>query len=165
MTIEVAGLRGAFARDRVLAAVADVRAAHAVDLQAFDPAAIYGEAHARLAAEHALAAHARGDAPAKDVAASIACFAAGTPKIAKALERVGLPEKGDALIVVAAGAAAARAINVLAEALDLARDDDVIQENEGTLDRLGIPEVSRAVVGRERWPLLVQERVALTLVP
>ncbi|MDX1611238.1 MAG: KEOPS complex subunit Cgi121, partial [Candidatus Thermoplasmatota archaeon] len=99
--VAVAGLEGPFERDELIEQLAQVGEATGCTLQAFDPDAVYGPEHLEAAARKALRAHREGRALARDLAAEIACYAAGTHQIKEALATTGLPQQGDALAVVA----------------------------------------------------------------
>lgn len=157
----VVGARGRYERDQLLAAIAEARKTHDVTLQAFDPGAVYGRAHLEAALEKALRAHREARGTANDLATEVACYAAGDAQISKALALVGVAERGDALVLLAHGAAGEQAVGQVLDALGLTRDDAVVREDPGTLDRLGIARALRERYPEERWGELVLERVAL----
>lgn len=161
MTTLIAGARGPFAQRELLEHIARVRKTHGVVLQAFDAGAIYGRAHLEAAVEKAERAHARGDGIAKDLATEIACYAAGDPQIAKALARVGVPARGNGLVLVALGDLAETALAELLTEARLTRDDAAVREDGGALERIGVTAAMRANVPHAEWALLAVERVAL----
>ncbi len=158
--IHVQGFRGSFQRDRLIERILELRETHEAVLQVFDPAAIYGTGHLIAAAEKALRSHQDERAIARDLATEIACYAAGTDQISTALETVGLPAQGDALVAVGLGETGKAALDELGkDAFEPA--DDLPGQPETALDRLGLLPGMRESVPEARWGLLVVEHVAL----
>lgn len=158
--IHVQGLIGGFVRDELIGRLQALREAHDAVAQVFDPGAIYGTVHLVQAAEKAIRAHKQDRAIARDLATEIACYAAGTDQISVALETVGLPETGDALVVVALGQAG-QAVLAELEKDGFEPTDELPARDPGALERLGIPASMREAVPEDRWELLVVEHVAL----
>lgn len=159
--VEVTGARGSFERDRLIDAIQEATEGALAAVQAFDPRAVYGRAHLRAAARRALRSHAEGREIARDLAVEVALYAAGTTQIDEALETVGVPTEASSLVLAGVGPDREEAIDAVLEALALEPDDDVVSEDEGALDRLGISASARETVDEEEWRLLVVEQVAL----
>lgn len=157
----VAGVRGRVDRDALIHVIADATEDASAVVQAFDPAAVYGAEHLVAAARRAFRSHEQGRAIARDLAVEIACYAAGTTQIDDALAAVGIPPEGEAAVLVGVGPDREQAVSDVLEALELERDDALIQEDAQALDRLGIPPAAREAVGEDEIGLLVREHVAL----
>lgn len=158
--IHIQGFRGSFQRDGLIERILELRERHDAVVQVFDPAAIYGTGHLLAAAEKALRSHREDRAIARDLATEIACYAAGTDQISVALETVGLPAKGDALVAVGVGEAGKAALSELGDhGFDAV--DDLPGHPETAFDRLGIAPAMRESVPEAKWELLVVEHVAL----
>lgn len=157
----VQGARGSVERDRLIDAIAEATEDRRAVVQAFDPEAVYGAEHLRAAARRALRSHAEGREIARDLAVEIALYAAGTTQIDEALETVGVPAEAQALVLAAVGPDREQTVDAVIEGLDLETDEDVVSEDEGALERLGISAGARETVDEKDWRLLVVERVAL----
>lgn len=159
--VEETGARGPFRRDELIDAIQEATEDARAAVQAFDPGAVYGRGHLQAAARRALRSHAEGRAIARDLAVEIALYAAGTTQIDEALETVGVPADGQALVLAGVGPERKQAVDAVLKALGLEADDAVVSEDEATLDRLGISAGARETVDEEEWRLLVVEQVAL----
>lgn len=157
----VTGARGAVERDRLIDAIAEATEDLRAVVQAFDPGAVYGAEHLRAAARRALRSHAEGREIARDLAVEIALYAAGTTQIDEALETVGVPVEAQALVLAAVGPDREQAVDAVIEVLGIEVDEDVVSEDEGALERLGISAGALETVDEEQWTLLVVEQVAL----
>jgi len=126
----------------------------------FDARAIAGERHLLSAWAHLGRSRARGEPRLRDRGAEYALYVAGDDQLPRALEKVGVTDASDALVVVAE-----RPLDPLsllprfgleADASAYPRAVDL-----GTLERLGIGEAERRAVPPSAWEGLVLERIAL----
>ncbi len=156
----VRGLRGPYDRDQLIDRILELREIHDAVVQVFDPAAVYGQRHLRAAVEKALRSHAQDRAIARDLATEIACYAAGTDQISRALETVGVPANGDVLVAVGVGEPGEAALAEL-QADGFEPAEELPGMPSSALDRLGIPPAMRQAVPEAKWELLVVEHVAL----
>lgn len=159
--VQVVGARGSFERAGVIDAIDKATEGQKAVVQAFRADAVYGDSHLEAAARRALRSHAQGRGIARDVAVEIALYAAGTTQIEDALDLVGLPADGEALVVAGVGPDRDAVIEDVLGRLDLVSSSDVVQASEQALDRLGIAKAARERVAEGALPLLVQEHVAL----
>jgi tRNA threonylcarbamoyladenosine modification (KEOPS) complex Cgi121 subunit len=126
----------------------------------FDARAIAGDRHLLSAWAHLGRARARGEARLRDRGAEFALYVAGDDQLPRALEKVGVSDRSEELVVVAE-----RPV----EPTELVGRFGLIEEprafpravDGSTLDRLGISETERAAVPPGMWEALVLERVAL----
>jgi len=139
---------------REIAAGADVLVA------LFDARSIAGERHLYSAWAHLGRARGRGEVRLRDRGAELALFVAGDDQLPRALEKVGISDSSDALVLVAERPLEPRA---LLERFGLVEDPSVYPRTPDatTLDRLGIGADERAAVPESAWEGLVLERVAM----
>ena len=126
----------------------------------FDARSVGGERHLLSAWAHHGRARARGESRLRDRGAELALFLAGDDQLPRALEKVGVRDSVDALVLVAERP---RSPRDLLERFDLVEDPAAYPRavDATTLDRLGIGPADRAAVPESAWEGLVLERVAL----
>ncbi|MHB8604371.1 MAG: KEOPS complex subunit Cgi121 [Thermoplasmatota archaeon] len=164
--IEIRGYVGDIADLKLLLAnVDEISARFKCDVQLARADRILDRAHLERAASLAERAFSEGRNSANAFGLETLRYAAGERQISKALERLGLRAARSSPSRVAAlarGARAGEALDALAVSLDWRRDDTVLENDVvSVLDALGVSAAERAAIPRERWPLLVMERVAL----
>ena len=142
------------------------RAAGSVDLsaQAMDAGAVCGRVHLESALVHARGAFARGDNMARTLWVEWVLCAAGVRQVDVAFKRVGVrpgTEVFAILLLSDEGAVTEEVSQAFLGALDLERDDRVLDCSEDALRRLGVGDAELAAVPRESWADLALERVAL----
>ena len=126
----------------------------------FDARAVGGERHLLSAWAHLGRARARGETRLRDRGAELALYLAGDDQLPRALEKVGVSEGTEQVVVVAERPADPRE---LLSRFELDEDPSAYPRtvDETTLDRLGITAEERSAVPRDRWEALILERVAL----
>ena len=126
----------------------------------FDARSIAGERHLYSAWAHLGRSRARGEARLRDRAAELALFVAGDDQLPRALQKVGVQEDTEEMVVVAERP---RDLKATVAAFGLEEAEGVFPRppSEETLRRLGILEVDRRAVPEATWEGLVLERVAL----
>jgi tRNA threonylcarbamoyladenosine modification (KEOPS) complex Cgi121 subunit len=159
--VHVVGAQGSTTRENVVAAIREATENRKAHVQAFDPTAVYGATHLEAAARRAVRSHREDRAIARNLPVEIACYAAGVDQISDALDLVGLPETTSELVFCAIGEERETAVDAILDALKLECDDALVDGDEATLDRLGVPETARATVEDDEVELLVVEHVAL----
>ena len=126
----------------------------------FDARAIAGERHLLSAWAHLGRSRARGEPRLRDRGAEFALYVAGDDQLPRALEKVGVSDSTEAVVVVAE-----RSIDPagLIARFGLVPDPSAYPRPVGpdTLDRLGIDGADRACLPPTSWEGLVLERVAL----
>jgi KEOPS complex subunit Cgi121 len=128
------------------------------EAQAFDSDLVFGEEHLLVAWDHAERAFARGSNVASDRMVEVLLFAAGERQIAKALEKLGLKEGQNRMVLLLVGEGDPH--RVLAK-LGLKRDDGLLEGQVDMLPTFGITKEEIATVDDDRVFDLVLERVAL----
>ena len=126
----------------------------------FDARAIAGERHLYSAWAHLGRARGRGETRLRDRGAELALYVAGDDQLPRALEKVGVSDGADELVLVAERP---REPADLLGTFGLDADPSVYPRapTTGTLERLGIGAAERAAVPESAWEGLVLERVAL----
>jgi len=126
----------------------------------FDARAIAGERHLYSAWAHLGRARGRGESRLRDRSAELALFVAGDDQLPRALEKVGVTDASDPLVLVAEKPLDPAA---LLERFDLVADPSAYPRapDAATLERLGITSTERDAVPSSAWEGLVLERVAL----
>jgi tRNA threonylcarbamoyladenosine modification (KEOPS) complex Cgi121 subunit len=126
----------------------------------FDARAIAGERHLYSAWAHLGRSRGRGETRLRDRGAELALYVAGDDQLPRALERVGVTDSVDQLVLVAE-----RPLDPveLLPRFDLVEDATAYPRpaDATTLDRLGIGPEERGGVPPSAWEGLVLERVAL----
>lgn len=138
LQVLVQGARGAFERDALIEALAEAVEDREAAVQAFDPDAVYGPEHLRAAARRAWRAHEDERPIAREMGVEVACYAAGVDQIDEALDAVGVPAEGEALILCALGEDAEAALDEAIKRAGLTREDDVLGRPASALERLGL---------------------------
>ena len=126
----------------------------------FDARSVAGERHLLSAWAHLGRARARGEGRLRDRGAELALYLAGDDQLPRALEKVGVSATTEEFVVVAERPLDPRD---LLPRFDLVEEPNAFPRaaDEVTLERLGVSEIERATVPRDRWEALVLERVAL----
>jgi tRNA threonylcarbamoyladenosine modification (KEOPS) complex Cgi121 subunit len=126
----------------------------------FDARAIAGERHLYSAWAHLGRSRGRGESRLRDRGAELALYVAGDDQLPRALEKVGMSDASDQLVLVAERP---HAPAELLARFGLREDPSAYPRapDAGTLDRLGIGLDERAAVPPAAWEGLVLERVAL----
>jgi tRNA threonylcarbamoyladenosine modification (KEOPS) complex Cgi121 subunit len=126
----------------------------------FDARSIAGERHLYSAWAHLARARGRGELRLRDRGAELALYVAGDDQLPRALEKVGVSDACDALVLVAEKPLEPAD---LLERFELVADPTAYPRppDAETLDRLGISAAERAAVPAAAWEGLVLERVAL----
>jgi tRNA threonylcarbamoyladenosine modification (KEOPS) complex Cgi121 subunit len=126
----------------------------------FDARAIAGERHLYSAWAHLGRSRGRGESRLRDRGAELALYVAGDDQLPRALEKVGVRDAADALVLVAERP---HVLGDLLERFGLVEDPSVYPRpvDAATLERLGISAEERASVPPSAWEGLVLERVAL----
>ena len=143
------------------------RAAKDRDLvaQVLDARAVCGRVHLESALLHAERAMERGNNLARTVLIEWVLCAAGVRQVDVAFKRVGIRPGTEtfAIMLVADDdlVPAGEQVTSLLEAVELSRDDTVLECTEGSLRALGVGDAEIAAVPRDNWPDLALERVAL----
>lgn len=142
---------------KLLEAVRDVPGVQAVDARC-----VAGRPHLEAAAERALTAEERGKRIADEPEVEVLLYAAATRQIDRAIERMGIDGETEAVgLVDLEGGFDPEELSVGIE-----RDDSVLEfreeKLEGLKDLFDITEAELGVVGLEKVPLLVRERVVLS---
>lgn len=133
-------------------------------LQLVDAEVVAGPAHLALALLRAERARHRGTTRLSDPGANFLCFLAGTDQFSEAVERAGVREGDQELVLVSSPS---RELEPVAWELGLLPDATVYPRppREAGLLRLGVPPEMLASVERERWELLALEQSALADLP
>ncbi len=129
-----------------------------LQVQAFDADMVFGEDHILSALEHAERAFHRGSNVASDLMVEVLVYAAGERQISRAMEKMGLKEGAERLVLLAVDEGDVDAL--LAE-VSLVRDDSLVEGNPDHLHAYGITETELKTVPPEKAMDLVLERVAL----
>ena len=143
------------------------RAAESFDMwaQALDGSAVCGRVHLESALLHASRAFERGSNLARTLPIEWMLCAAGARQVDVAFQRVGIRPGTDtfAIMLVAEGdlVPTEGQVTDLLTALDLERDDGVLECTEASLRNLGVGDAEMAAMPRERWTDLALERVAM----
>ena len=143
------------------------RAAEERDLtgQVLDARAVCGRAHLQSAHLHASRAMDRGDNLARTLLIEWVLCAAGVRQVDVAFQRVGVRPGTERFAVMLIAdddlVATDRQVEAVLEAIDLRRDDAVLECTGEALRALGTTEAELAAVPRDSWPDLALERVAL----
>ncbi len=126
----------------------------------FDARSIAGERHLYSAWAHLGRARERGERRLRDRGAELALYVAGDDQLPRALEKVGISDGSEELVLVAEKPLDPAA---LLERFELVADPAVYPRapRAETLERLGIGAEERAAVPPSAWEGLVLERVAL----
>ncbi len=159
MDCTVVGARGVV--DNVEAFIQGLRAKAAktgLQVQVFDADMVFGEDHLRSALKHAERAFQRGKNVASDLMVEVLVYAAGERQISRALEKMGLKEAADRLVLLALGKGD---VETLLAEMRLVRDDTLVDGDPKHLAAYGITEAELGTVPPERVLDLVLERVAL----
>jgi tRNA threonylcarbamoyladenosine modification (KEOPS) complex Cgi121 subunit len=126
----------------------------------FDARAIAGERHLYSAWAHLGRSRGRGETRLRDRGAELALYVAGDDQLPRALEKVGVSDAIDQLVLVAE-----RPLEPVAllDRFGLVEDPSAYPRavDATTLDRLGIGPEERAGVPPSAWEGLVLERVAM----
>jgi KEOPS complex subunit Cgi121 len=128
------------------------------EAQAFDSDLVFGEEHLLVAWDHAERAFTRGSNVASNRMVEVLLFAAGERQIAKALEKLGLKEGQNRMVLLLVGEG--NPDRILAK-LGLERDDSLLEGQVDMLPTFGITKEEMATVDDDRVFDLVLERVAL----
>ncbi len=152
--------QGAYSKDPLLGTLQEACKDARALVQALDPTSIFDAEHAQAAARRALRAHADARGTARDLGVEIALYAAGTTQIDDAFERVGLPEHGNQIVLVALGPDRDQTLQAILDAHDLDRAP-LEGTNPEALEQLGLQDAADTV-HEEDLSLLVRENVALT---
>ncbi|MFQ5908745.1 MAG: KEOPS complex subunit Cgi121 [Thermoplasmata archaeon] len=126
--------------------------------QAFDADLVFGAEHLLVAWDHAERAFSRGSNVASDRMVEVLLFAAGERQIAKALEKMGVKEGQDHMVLLLAGEGDP---DRLLTKLGLERDDRLLEGRVDMLPAFGFTKEEMATVDTDRVFDLVLERVAL----
>ncbi len=129
-----------------------------LQIQAFDADMVFGEDHLISALKHAERAFQRGTNVASDLMVEVLVYAAGERQISKALEKMGVKEGTEGLVVLALGEGD---MNAFLEGTGLIRDDALVEGQPDHLRAYGITEEELETVSPERVLDLVLERVAM----
>jgi tRNA threonylcarbamoyladenosine modification (KEOPS) complex Cgi121 subunit len=133
--------------------------------QVLDATAVCGSVHLGSAFLHANRAMETGNNLARTLLIEWVLCAAGVRQVDVAFKRVGIQPGTDtfAIMLIADGDAVAteEQIASLLDAIDLERDDPVLECTEAALRNLGVGDAELAAVPVENWPDLALERVAL----
>ncbi len=129
-----------------------------LEVQAFDADMVFGENHILSALQHAERAFRRGTNLAADRMMEVLVYAAGERQISNALEKMGVKEGKDRIVILAVGEGD---VNRLLEGLGLERDDSLVEGRRDMLQAFGITDKEAETVPPDRLFELVLERVAL----
>jgi KEOPS complex subunit Cgi121 len=129
-----------------------------LDVQVFDANLVFGRDHISSALEHALRAFERGTNVASSLMMEVLVYASGERQISTALEKMGVKEGRDGVVIVALGEGD---VNHLLEEVGLERDDSIIEGQVEMLPAFGITERELETVPPAKVMDLVLERVAL----
>ncbi len=144
----------------VIRTLREIAAGPDVLVALFDARSVAGERHLYSAWAHMGRARGRGEVRLRDRGAELALYVAGDDQLPRALEKVGVSDASDTLVLVAERPLDPRA---LLDRFGLVEDASVYPRapDATTLDRLGIGADERGSVPSEAWEGLVLERVAL----
>jgi KEOPS complex subunit Cgi121 len=129
-----------------------------LEVQAFDADMVFGRDHIASALEHARRAFERGSNVATSLMMEVLVYASGERQISTALEKMGVKEGSDGLVVLAVGGGD---VDRLLEGVGLERDDSLIEPRREMLPAFGISEMEMETVPQEEAFDLVLERVAI----
>ncbi len=139
-------------------------ASSGLSAQAMDAGAVCGRVHLESALVHARQAFARGDNMARTLWVEWVLCAAGVRQVDVAFTRAGIRPGTEAFAIMLLSedeAVTEEVSQAFLGALDLERDDGVLDCSEDALRRLGVGDAELAAVPRESWTDLALERVAL----
>ncbi len=143
------------------------RAAKDLDLvaQVLDATAVCGRVHLESALLHANRAMERGNNLARTLLIEWVICSAGVRQVDVAFQRVGIrPGTQTFAIMLIADddqVPTEEQVRSLLDAVELTRDDSVLECSEEALRTLGVGEAELGAVPRDSWPDLALERVAL----
>lgn len=129
-----------------------------LDVQAFDADMVFGRDHIASALEHARRAFERGTNVASSLMMEVLVYAAGERQISTALDKMGVKEGKDGVVILAVGEGD---VDRLLEELRLRRDDSLIDGKAEMLAVFGITERELETVPDDRVMDLVLEKVAM----
>lgn len=126
----------------------------------FDARSIAGERHLLSAWAHLGRSRSRGESRLRERGAEFALYVAGDDQLPRALEKVGVSDASEQLVIVAERP---RDPGSLLARFDLEADPTAYPRivDGAMLDRLGVDPVERATVPVTAWEGLILERVAL----
>jgi KEOPS complex subunit Cgi121 len=146
--------------EEALGRTAAVERAHGVKIHLLDAGAVCGAAHLASALLHARRAKERGRAHAREPKVELMLYLTGNRQIARAIEAAGIgPETlGVAIAIEGAAQEAYDAHVEVLHALELSRDDSVIEPSAKKAKALGVSGTAKDEAG---WEALAIEKVAV----
>ena len=151
---QILGARGQIADPRE--AIERLRSLQGGSVLALNADLVCGAEHLQSAVEHALRSFDRRTNACNDIAMECLLYASGERQISKAQDKMGMRKGVGRLALVLFGPMAEEAMN----ALDLDRDDSVLDASAEKALRFGIERREIEALGLERASDLVLERVA-----
>lgn len=158
--VDVVGARGRV--DDPMSLIEALRSVNGGEGAALDADMVCGRDHLCSAAMHALRAFGRGDNVCATLAVETVLFASGERQISKALKKVGLQAGAERVALVLFDV---DDVDVTLHALDLERDDSVLEPSREKARRFGITDAELDAVPPSRYQELVLERVAFAGLP
>lgn len=119
---------------------------------------VLGEEHILSAYEHAKRAFDAKENISKSMAMEILVYVSGEPQIANALDKVGIKDGCERIVLVLDGALD---VEGLISHLNLQMDNDVLKCTKAKLDNFGIKKQEISAVDKDKITDLILERVAM----
>jgi KEOPS complex subunit Cgi121 len=153
--VEIVGARGPVAKPESL--IDALRSLDGGEGAVLDADMVCGADHLRSAAMHALRAFGRGDNASSTLAMETLLYASGERQITKAMKKVGLRPGAERVALVLFDV---EDVGAVLCALELRRDDAVLEPSLEKARRFGITEQELRAVTHDKYQELVLERVA-----
>jgi KEOPS complex subunit Cgi121 len=167
MDVVIQGCRDSIPdKESFIAALQEFATLRDIALQAFDAAAIYGEAHLISAVQHAVRSVSRDAATCNDLSMEILLYASGCRQIRDALDRVGIRDAPIILVAVGSTGMAgsdgrANDIQKFIDEHSLTVDERVVVGSSETIDRFFITREEREAIDSSMYEDLILEQVAM----
>ena len=166
--IEVIGAKGSIQdMDLFFKQILNLSKEYKIVIQVIDADIVYGKNHLISASQHAVRAFGQKKNSTNSLAMEILLYASGERQIQKAIQKVGI-KKGNvniALVFVDEvqenGKVSDIIVGKILEALNLTRDDKVLEGDIDTLRKFGITQQELMTVPKNKHRNLILEKVAM----